>query len=468
MQSDSLEALLILIAATSLAFSTLKEWIFLKNNKSMPFYFFWRSRNLLLSLYLILNLCLSYFFFAKTFADNTLTFILISFIFFGNILLLLETIINNKTYQNIDKSNNALASANVNMAILYAQLDELKENIERQRNELDSSNKELKATQSQMIQMEKMAALGQLIAGIAHEINTPMGAIQASGSNISDLVENQMKHMIEILREVSSDQYILLNDLIATSLSNKSFATSEEDRTAKRKLRTLLEKNDVHDSDGIADILIDMHIYVGWEKFMPLLKSESGLSVLNAASIIANINESSKTIQLSTQKVKKIIFALKNFAHFDTDTSPKPFDLKQNIENVLTLYENQIKCGVELSFHIDPLIPQLIGFPDELGQVWTNLIHNSLQAMDFKGDISVDVIQDADHIYVSITDSGKGIPSNIQSRIFEPFFTTKGAGEGSGLGLHVVRKIVEKHEGKISFESTPGRTTFMVTLQKKI
>ncbi|NEO89658.1 MAG: GHKL domain-containing protein, partial [Moorea sp. SIO3G5] len=101
---------------------------------------------------------------------------------------------------------------------------------------------------------------------------------------------------------------------------------------------------------------------------------------------------------------------------------------------------------------------------DELNQVWTNLIHNALQAMENKGNLIINVRQEDDQIKVSITDTGKGIPPEIQPKIFQPFFTTKPAGEGSGLGLDIVRKIVEKHHGHMEVESVPGETTFTVSL----
>lgn len=109
-------------------------------------------------------------------------------------------------------------------------------------------------------------------------------------------------------------------------------------------------------------------------------------------------------------------------------------------------------------------IPPFFCYPDELNQVWTNLIHNALQAMDNKGTLTIDLREKNKKVEVSITDSGKGIPTELMSKIFQPFFTTKPPGEGSGLGLDIVRKILEKHQGNIEVESQPGKTTFTVSL----
>jgi signal transduction histidine kinase len=108
--------------------------------------------------------------------------------------------------------------------------------------------------------------------------------------------------------------------------------------------------------------------------------------------------------------------------------------------------------------------PSILCYPDELHQVWTNLLHNALQAMNNRGTLTIDVTQHQPSVIVSFTDSGKGIPPDIQSKIFEPFFTTKPVGEGSGLGLYIVNKIINKHKGTLKVESIPGQTTFTVSL----
>ncbi|MGC1246890.1 MAG: ATP-binding protein, partial [Spirulinaceae cyanobacterium] len=128
-----------------------------------------------------------------------------------------------------------------------------------------------------------------------------------------------------------------------------------------------------------------------------------------------------------------------------------------------TLYHNQLKQGVKVQRNYTE-IPSILCYPDELNQVWTNLIHNALQAMNNQGDLIIDVVEEKNQAKVSFTDTGKGIPEEIKSRIFKPFFTTKPPGEGSGLGLDIVSKIVDKHQGQITFESQPGCTTFTVCL----
>jgi len=130
----------------------------------------------------------------------------------------------------------------------------------------------------------------------------------------------------------------------------------------------------------------------------------------------------------------------------------------------LTLYHNQLKHGVEVTRCYAEL-PTVPCYPDELNQIWTNLIHNALQAMQYQGHLEIETAWEGTQVRISIRDSGPGIPEAIQGKIFEPFFTTKASGEGSGLGLDIVKKIVEKHQGRITMRSVLGEgATFSVYL----
>jgi signal transduction histidine kinase len=187
--------------------------------------------------------------------------------------------------------------------------------------------------------------------------------------------------------------------------------------------------------------------------------------VLETAHGIATITTNADNINTAVDRVAKIIFALKSFSRFGGVQVWTESDLAEGLETVLTIYQNQIKHGTELVRRYDPDVPPVRCLPDELNQVWTNLVHNALQAMDHKGTLTVGLRRDGSDVLVSIADTGCGIPEDIRARIFDAFFTTKPAGEGTGLGLDIVRKIVEKHRGRIDVESEVGvGTTFTVRL----
>ena len=163
-------------------------------------------------------------------------------------------------------------------------------------------------------------------------------------------------------------------------------------------------------------------------------------------------------------RVAKIIFALKSFSRFGGVQVWTESDLREGLETVLTIYQNQIKHGIELVRSFEDL-PPVRCLPDEINQVWTNLVHNALQAMDHKGTLTLGLRRNGDNALVSVTDTGCGMTPEVRARIFDAFFTTKPAGEGTGLGLDIVRKIIEKHGGKIDVASEVGRgSTFTVSL----
>jgi signal transduction histidine kinase len=334
--------------------------------------------------------------------------------------------------------------------------------------ELVEKNRQIKQQQHQLIESEKMAALGQLVAGIAHEINTPLGAIRASIGNISDALSETFQHLPHLLQQLSPTQQRGFFTLIDQALQNKKPLTSREERQLRRAMTKDLETYNIDRADEIADMLVDMGID-NILPFLPLFQQENAIFMLQVAHNITTQHHNSDNITMAVDRASKIVFALKSYAHYDDSSKMIPANITESIDVVLTLYHNQLKQGITIVKHYED-VPAIPCFPDELHQVWTNLIHNAIQAMNGQGTLEIAVFNppvekgESSHLVVQITDSGCGIPSEIQPRIFEPFFTTKSAGEGSGLGLNIVRKIIDRHQGSIQVESQPGKTTFKVLL----
>ncbi|MEG3836521.1 MULTISPECIES: response regulator [unclassified Microcoleus] len=339
----------------------------------------------------------------------------------------------------------------------------LQQTLQEKNQDLATALHQLQATQEHLIQSERMAALGQLIAGIAHEINTPLGIIGSSINNIANFSDDFLEKFQEIYQKLSDESKAYFLALMYRATHQEVLFTSREKRKFKQQLTADMMAESVENSEEIADTLVDMEIYENIEEFLPLFKSPDWEVVLNSAYQFASFKKSISLIQRATAKSGKVVFALKTYAHFDSKPEKVQANLHDGIETVLTLYQNQLKHGIEVVKNYGDL-PEIMCYPDDLNQVWTNLVHNALQAMDYKGVLTIETGQQGANILLKFTDNGKGIPSEVIPKIFQPFFTTKSAGEGSGLGLDIVRKIVEKHEGTIAVDSVPGQTTFTVSL----
>jgi signal transduction histidine kinase len=318
--------------------------------------------------------------------------------------------------------------------------------------------------EAQLVHSEKMASLGQLIAGVAHEINTPIGAIKSSGRNISEAIDSSLLALPKLLDELDPEHRRLFAALVERASMPRAPLSTREERTLVREVTAKLEGLGFDHPRHRAGLLVQLQAHEDLDAVLPLLRHAAIDRVLETANGVATITTNAGNINTAVDRVAKIIFALKSFSRFGGVQVWTESDLAEGIETVLTIYQNQIKHGTELVRRFEAL-PPVRCLPDELNQVWTNLVHNALQAMDHKGTLTVGLGREGGDAVVSIGDTGCGIPEEIRSRIFDAFFTTKAAGEGTGLGLDIVRKIVERHRGRIEVDSEVGRgTTFTVRL----
>ncbi len=342
--------------------------------------------------------------------------------------------------------------------------------LEHQGELLKSTLKNLKQTQSQIIQSEKMASLGQLIAGIAHEINTPLGVIKISANNLETSMVNVQIKLPLLVEFLHPHDIQLFFELIHHS-GKGNFLSTKDERKMRRELSKKLELNGIATPEEYAEKLTEMNV-VDIDKYSPLLLHPQSEIILETAFQYFSLIRDNNNVALAILKTSKILYALKNFDKSVVVGDKQLQDIQESIETVLILFQNQIKQLIEVKKEYYS-IPLVYCFNDELSQVWTNIIQNAIHAMNQSGVLTIKTYksdikqakQIVEAVTIEISDTGSGIPASIQDKIFEPFFTTKKMGEGSGLGLDIVKKIIEKHNGILRFSSEIGNgTTFFITL----
>ncbi|MCR9250092.1 MAG: tetratricopeptide repeat protein [bacterium] len=348
-----------------------------------------------------------------------------------------------------------------------AMLESSKQELARQNVDLADTMDELVRTQSHLIHSEKMATLGTLFAGIAHEINTPLGAIKASAESMISSYDQGLEEVKNVIAILSTEELLSFFSLMQKGIQIYNYQSSSEERKLRKQLTEQLEADKIENADDCATYLASIGIDSGLERYEGLLRHPENLLILKAVELITIQGRLSKNILMAANKTNRMIYAMRTYS-FKGGGEMSDTDIKETIETALILYNNRLKKGVETvkTYNDEPLFVSC--YPDEITQVWVNLIHNALDAMESSGKLAIDINQhNGSMVQISISDTGSGISTEDQKQIFDPFFTTKRKGEGTGLGLDIVKRIIDKHEGQIDFQSNLNEgTTFNVYLKK--
>jgi two-component system NtrC family sensor kinase len=334
--------------------------------------------------------------------------------------------------------------------------------------ELGKALADLRDTQAQLVLSERMAGLGLLVAGVAHEINSPTAAIRGSIDGLASALTRVSRHGAELVSRAPSTAAAITSYLesLAPRLAERALPTSLTSRKTAREIATLLEAANVPESTIVAADLADLGGTTAEAAALIGALGEDRARAREAVSALTDhvyLHRTASTVRHAVGQIQRIVGALKSYSHLDQQATRIEADLHEGLETTLALMHHALRdIVVERHYGNLPRVPVYV---DELNQVWTNLISNAQQALQGKGTITIETATDGDrHVVVRVIDDGPGVPEDALPRIFEPFFTTKPKGEGTGLGLGIARKIVDKHGGEMRCESRPGRTVFEVRI----
>ena len=317
-------------------------------------------------------------------------------------------------------------------------------------------------------QDEKLMALGKLSAGLAHELNNPASAMVRSAEELYRKTHQTLERFKSIITmDITPEQTDKINKIIYHKIEENKISKTQKLNLLEREERLdelldWLDDHDIPNGDDIADVLIDFDFSTDDMENIASILSDKALEPITWwLESTLSLERLVKEIQESADRIAKLVGSVKNYSHMDRSNTKEPIDVRQGIYDTLTILKHKVKKKqIQLVKNFPEVLPKISAYGGELNQVWTNTIDNAIDAMEQFGVLQIDVYVERDYVCIDITDSGTGIPPENLTRIFEPFFTTKPMGEGTGMGLEIVKRIVDRHEGEVSVESRLGKTTF--------
>jgi len=324
-----------------------------------------------------------------------------------------------------------------------------------------------RATQVQD-QTEKLALLGKISAGLAHELNNPAAAARRAASSLREAFQAFREAAARLDEKVLSTGQraaisVLEHDL-AQQAAPEAQLDSLERSDCEERVAACLERHGVARAWDLAPTLVDAGCESSWfENVFAQFPAEALPDLLTRIGTSLTIGNLLNEIESSSSRISDLVRAIKEYSYMDQGPEQE-IDIHQGLENTLLMLHSRLKRGVTIKLDFDRSLPKIFAHGSELNQIWTNLIDNAIDAMQGQGELRIRTAREPHGLLVEIGDSGPGIPPEIRDRIFEPFFTTKGVGKGTGLGLETVARIVREHGGQVTVESAPGDTRFQIRL----
>ncbi len=344
--------------------------------------------------------------------------------------------------------------------------EELESKVAERTERLERSIEELKDAHARLVMSEKLAAFGRLTAGVAHELNSPLGALKSSSEVLESAVRSALSSVPALIEDLGEVPWPLMRDFFGRAFEEAAKLDRVADRKARSRIRARLADLGVDQPDAVAEIVEEGGTAELFEVVAERFGVAAAVRMVRAAEVGATIVRSARIILHATERAAAVVRTLKNFEMVERnrgEESIELLDVDEEIRATVDLFRARMREDVEVScsFNAGALVA---ASRSSLSQVWANLITNALQAMEYAGALEIRTGNDGTSVWAEIADSGPGIPEDIQDRIFDPFFTTKPLGEGTGFGLFTAKHVVERLGGRITFRSQSGRTVFRVSL----
>jgi signal transduction histidine kinase len=317
-------------------------------------------------------------------------------------------------------------------------------------------------------QRDKLTALGKLSAGLAHELNNPASAARRAAAALRETAHELRRIAVKLDRKnLTCDQRVFLADFLEGTIGKLTSLhplDALDQADLEDELAAWLRRAGVSDGEQLTQGLVEAGIGVAELKRLAAEFDNDILrDVLGRVIGAVAAERLTREIEHATARISDLVLAVKEYTYMD-QAPEQEVDLHKGIESTLTMLGFRLKKGVAVVRDYDRTLPRICAHGSELNQIWTNLIDNAVDAMGGKGELRIRTVREGDAALIEIIDNGPGIPDAIKPRIFEPFFTTKAVGEGTGLGLDTVFRLVRKHRGDVRFDSKPGETRFQVRL----
>ena len=329
----------------------------------------------------------------------------------------------------------------------------------------------LRENQRQMRQSEKMAQLGTLTAGVAHELNNPAAAVQRGAEQLQDAIARLNATYAQITRLGFDEDQLATLDGMSEHIQKQAEKPPELDALVRsdkeNEIETWLEENKIENAWDIAPTLVNLEFdeakLSSLAHDFPEERLPCVIEWLNATfdaySLLGEIRQGGR-------RISEIVKALKSYSYLD-QAPVQSVNVNEGLDDTLVILHNKVKAGINVKREYTENLPEIVGYGSELNQVWTNIIDNAIDALEGQEDaqITIRTRVEGEWVVVEIEDNGPGIPEEVQPKIFDSFFTTKPPGKGTGMGLNISYNIVvQKHRGDIKVYSKPGQTCFEVWL----